>query len=94
MTFSCPAARHHFFDKEALGHDRKSFKDFNTILDFGCGCGRLIRSLRPLCDPWATIHGVDIDPAAIAWCKQNIADASFSVNDEYPPLHFTDTRST
>ena len=79
-----------FFDKEALGRDRKSFKDFNTILDFGCGCGRLIRSLRPLCDPWATIHGVDIDPAAIEWCRQNIADASFSVNDEYPPLHFTD----
>ena len=33
---------------------------------------------------------MDIDPAAIEWCRQNIADASFSVNDEYPPLHFTD----
>jgi SAM-dependent methyltransferase len=80
-----------FFDKEALGRDRKSFRDFSSILDFGCGCGRLIRSLRPLCDPWAAIHGADIDPAAIEWCKENIDDASFSVNGEYPPLRFADS---
>ena len=34
-----------FLDKEALARDRKSFRDFSSILDFGCGCGRLIRSL-------------------------------------------------
>lgn len=79
-----------FLDKEALARDGKSFKDFNSILDFGCGCGRLIRALRPLCDPWATIQGTDIDPAAIKWCKENIADASFSVNGESPPLPFAD----
>ena len=79
-----------FLDKEALGRDRKSFRDFSSILDFGCGCGRLIRSLRPLCDQWAAIHGCDIDPAAIAWCKQNIPDASFSTVAETPPLHFQD----
>ena len=79
-----------FFDKEALGRHRKSFRDFSSILDFGCGCGRLIRSLRPLCDQWAAIHGTDIDAGAIAWCKENIADASFSVNAENPPLRFED----
>jgi ubiquinone/menaquinone biosynthesis C-methylase UbiE len=79
-----------FLDKEVLARDSKSFKDFNLILDFGCGCGRLIRSLRPLCDPWATIQGVDIDLAAIKWCKENISDAIFSVNGEHPPLPFAD----
>jgi SAM-dependent methyltransferase len=79
-----------FLDREALGKDGKSFRDFNTILDFGCGCGRLIRSLRPLCDPWATIYGTDIDRAAIEWCKANIPDASLAINDEYPPLAFAD----
>ena len=79
-----------FFDKEVLARQRKSLKDFNSILDFGCGCGRLVRSLRPLCDPWASIHGTDIDPAAIAWCKENIGDASFSINGENPPLRFED----
>ena len=28
--------------------------------------------------------------AAIAWCKDNIADASFSMNGENPPLRFED----
>jgi SAM-dependent methyltransferase len=79
-----------FFEKEALGRQRSSFKDFSSILDFGCGCGRLIRSLRPLCDQWAAIYGTDIDAAAIAWCKDNIADASFSVNGQNPPLRFED----
>ena len=79
-----------FFDKEALGRQRRSFRDFSSILDFGCGCGRLIRSLRPLCDPWAAIYGTDIDAAAIAWCKANIGDASFSANGENPPLRFED----
>jgi SAM-dependent methyltransferase len=79
-----------FFDKEALARQRKSFKDINSILDFGCGCGRLIRSLRPLCDPWASIYGTDVDSAAITWCKENIPDASFSINGENPPLRFED----
>jgi len=79
-----------FFDKEALGRQRKSLKDFTSILDFGCGCGRLIRALRPASDQWAVIQGTDIDQAAIAWCKDNIADASFSMNGANPPLRFAD----
>lgn len=79
-----------FLGKEALGRDGRSFKDFPSILDFGCGCGRMMRWLRPLCDPWATIQGTDIDPAAIAWCKENIPNAGFSVNGETPPLPFAD----
>jgi SAM-dependent methyltransferase len=79
-----------FFEKEALGRQRRSLKDFSSILDFGCGCGRLIRQLRPLADQWATIQGTDTDQAAIAWCKDNIADASFSMNGANPPLRFAD----
>jgi SAM-dependent methyltransferase len=79
-----------FFDKEALARQRKSLKDFSSILDFGCGCGRLIRSLRPLCDQWASLYGTDVDAAAIAWCRDNITDASFSMNGENPPLRFED----
>lgn len=80
-----------FLDKEALGRDGKSLKNFDTILDLGCGCGRLTRWLRPLADPWATIHGADTDQAAIGWCKQNIADAVFMLHGEHPPLPFADS---
>jgi ubiquinone/menaquinone biosynthesis C-methylase UbiE len=79
-----------FLDKEALASERKSLGDFSSILDFGCGCGRLLRTLRTVCDQWAAIHGTDIDPSAITWCKQNIADASYAVNAEYPPLPYQD----
>ncbi len=78
-----------FFDS-VLAKGGKSFKDFSEILDFGCGCGRLIRSLRGLSTPAARLYGSDIDAEAIAWCAQNIPDARFSVNGEYPPLPFGD----
>ena len=79
-----------FLDKQALASERKSLSDFSSILDFGCGCGRLLRTLRTACDQWAAIHATDIDPSAITWCKQNIADASYAVNAEYPPLPYQD----
>lgn len=79
-----------FLDKEALARDGRTLKNFDVILDFGCGCGRLTRWLRPLGDPWTTIHGCDTDPAAIAWCKQNIGDASFALVGAQPPLPFAD----
>lgn len=77
-------------DEQALGHDGKSLKDFASILDFGCGCGRLTRALRPRADAWATLQGADTDAGSIRWCKDNIGDASFWTVGETPPLHFTD----
>lgn len=79
-----------FLDRQALAAERKSLSDFSTILDFGCGCGRLMRALRPAADQWATVHGTDIDADAIGWCKQNIADATFAINADQPPLSYPD----
>lgn len=78
-----------FFDS-VLARGGKSFRDFEDILDFGCGCGRLIRSLRDFSTPTARLFGSDIDSDAIAWCAANISDATFSVNGEYPPLPYGD----
>lgn len=74
------------FFNGVLGKAGKSFSDFDAILDFGCGCGRLIRSLPQITN--AKLFGSDIDAEAINWCDQNIKDAKFSVNGEYPPLPF------
>lgn len=72
--------RHVVAAKLELGHAR--------VLDFGCGCGRVIRFL-PRHDRACLIHGSDLDAEAISWCRQNLAHlATFSTNAPAPPLPF------
>jgi hypothetical protein len=52
-------------------------------LDFGCGCGRVIRWLRGI--P-ADLRGADFDRDAIAWCRKNLSFAKFERNRLAPPL--------
>lgn len=67
------------------------------ILDFGVGCGRVIRPLYELClDTHLTddrLHwfGSDIDAEAIAWCRSAIESiGTFVVNSAMPPMPFDD----
>lgn len=61
----------------------------SRVLDFGCGCGRVMTYFRDLQS--ALLYGTDIDEQAIAWCKENLAEfASFTVNSDWPPLPFED----
>jgi SAM-dependent methyltransferase len=60
-----------------------------SILDFGCGCGRVIRHLAPLA-PAAQLRGTDYNPALIRWCRRALPVAEFSVNDLAPPLRHAD----
>lgn len=58
------------------------------ILDFGCGCGRVMRYFRNLYDK-CDFYGTDIDKEAIAWCQNNLQDiGTFNVNKPRPPLPF------
>ena len=62
-----------------------SIEALSSVLDFGCGCGRVIRHLQHL--P-GDIHGCDQDAAAVRWCRRNLRRASFSVNTVEPPLPY------
>jgi SAM-dependent methyltransferase len=57
----------------------------HRILDFGCGCGRVIRHLRHL--P-AELHGCDSNPIALEWCVDNLHFAQFEVNALESPLDY------
>ena len=57
----------------------------DAILDFGCGCGRVIRHLRGL--P-ADLHGCDRNPAMVEWCQGHLPFAAFAVNDVKPGLAY------
>jgi SAM-dependent methyltransferase len=72
---------------EAAGHPLSRHR---TILDFGCGPGRLAACIHDL-HPRARIHACDIDPEAIAWAADALGDvARFHVNGAEPPLPFAD----
>lgn len=69
----------------------RSLEEFESVLDFGCGCGRtliwLARDARG-----TTFYGTDVDEEAIAWCRAHIPDARFEVNGPVPPMAYPDER--
>lgn len=61
---------------------------FDAILDFGCGCGRVLRFWQGLTR--ARICGTDYNPALIRWCEANLPFARFSVNGECSRTDYSD----
>jgi len=60
---------------------------FRSVLDFGCGCGRVMGPLREKM-PQAAWHGADIDPMAIAWMSKNYQGVVLKQNPFHPPSLF------
>jgi SAM-dependent methyltransferase len=62
-----------------------------TVLDFGCGPGRVIVPFKALV-PGASCFGTDIDAEAIGWAKQHLSHLGrFDCNAPLPPLRFGDS---
>lgn len=62
-------------------------ESMHSILDFGCGCGRVARRWRDLAPE---IHGSDFNPTLVAWCRENLPFGAFEVNGPEPPLPYAD----
>lgn len=58
-------------------------KDFTSILDFGCGCGRLVRHYLKRTD--AKLSGTDYNPNLVKWCQKKLKFGEFKVNSFLPP---------
>jgi SAM-dependent methyltransferase len=78
-----------FRDYWELASNHSDTKKIRTMLDWGCGCGRLINAFIHL-TRISEIHGCDIDHEAITWCKQNISRATFAVIPPVPPTGYPD----
>ncbi len=64
--------------------------DFGSILDFGCGSGRVVRRWSALGK--AEVFACDSNPDAVAWGAANLPFARFSLNRIDPPTDFPANR--
>jgi SAM-dependent methyltransferase len=70
---------------DTLARQGLRLDDFGAILDFGCGCGRVLRHWQPLAAS-VQIHGSDYNADLVAWCRASLPFAHFAVNPPGPPL--------
>ena len=63
-------------------------RNLSAVLDFGCGCGRVIRHLRS--KTRAELFGTDQSAKLITWCRPNLPFATFGINRLEPPLDYPD----
>jgi SAM-dependent methyltransferase len=75
--------------KDLLNLVGRQFNSFNSILDFGCGSGRVLRFLYNENDP-CHLYGTDIDKKAISWCKKHLRFAQWDTNGSLPPTRYAD----
>lgn len=71
-------------ERNALALDRAV-----PLLDFGCGCGRVVRHFAAL---GGGIHGTDLNPTLVQWCRRHLRFGHFDTNALEPPLPFEDGR--
>lgn len=65
----------------------KPITDYRDILDFGCGCGRLIRMFK---EHPNRIVGCDIDKRYVNWVAGNLGYMTACLTSVNPPLPFGD----
>jgi SAM-dependent methyltransferase len=68
----------------------KEFKDINNIsvLDWGCGTGRIIRHLPLIGGINNSYFGCDYNKKYVDWCSKNIAGVNFKLNNLNPPFSY------
>ncbi len=77
--------------KSILAENNLDLLSMKNILDFGAGCGRVFRWWQEYSSAinfWAC----DVNADVIAWCRENLAFGSFTVNNLLPPTVYTDAQ--
>jgi SAM-dependent methyltransferase len=72
--------------RDLVRESGSSVEDLDAILDFGCGCGRILRHWVELSS--TRVFGCDIDSRMVRWCDEHLSFAEVDVNDLVPPLRY------
>jgi len=75
--------------RRALAGVARAIPQFPRILEWGCGCGRILMQL-PVDLEQQELHGCDIDGEAIAWLQANYPRWHTFQNGGLPPLPYAD----
>ena len=70
----------------ALEKNGVRLESLGRVLDFGCGCGRVVRHWSGLN---AEVYGCDYNPRPVNWCRRKLPFARFATNGLHPPLPYT-----
>lgn len=74
--------------RRALTDVGRPLESFDRVLDFGCGCGRVLRQWTGLSKP--AFYGTDYNVRAVDWVNRNLEFTSAVSNKLEPPLWFQD----
>jgi SAM-dependent methyltransferase len=64
------------------------YKEFTSILDFGCGCGRVLAGWEGKLRAKAQLFGCDVNKELIGFCQRHIHFAKTINSSYYPPLPY------
>jgi SAM-dependent methyltransferase len=74
--------------RDAVQRADRTVEELDHVLDFGCGCGRVVRRWDGISGP--SFFGSDYNASLVKWCRENLPFARFEVNGLAPPLPFDD----
>lgn len=74
--------------RAALARAGRSLESMGDVLDFGCGCGRVLRQWGNV--DGVRLHGCDYNPVGPKWISNNLPWVSTRVNRLAPPLPYDD----
>lgn len=75
--------------RDLLREQGTSIDELEAILDWGCGCGRVMRHWSQL--PRTRVFGCDINRKMVEWCAANLDFAEVSVTGLEPPLPYEES---
>lgn len=75
--------------RSILARNHRPIESFGSILDFGCGCGRVARHWKGL-EGSPLLTGTDINPSLVKWAHRNLKFGRFLTNSLSSALPFKD----
>ena len=73
--------------RDLLDDAGTSVEQLEVMLDWGCGCGRVLRHWAGL--PTTRICGCDIDGRMVEWCRRNLPFTEVALTGISPPLPYS-----